>query len=65
MIRGLEHIYEERLKELGLSSLQKRRCQGDLIAAFLKYLKEAYKKAGEGAFIRELGDGTRGKGFKL
>ncbi|KFP20847.1 hypothetical protein Z169_05444, partial [Egretta garzetta] len=65
MIQGLEHFsYEDRLRELGLFSLEKRRLQGDLSVAF-QYLKGAYRKDGENLFSRASCDSTRGNGFKL
>ncbi|KGL90059.1 hypothetical protein N301_03966, partial [Charadrius vociferus] len=65
MLQGLEHLsYEERLRELGLFSLEKRRLQGDLIVAF-QYLKGAYKRAGEVLFNRICSDRVRENSFKL
>ncbi|PKU34839.1 hypothetical protein llap_14859 [Limosa lapponica baueri] len=52
MIKGLGSLpYEERLKELGLFSLEKRRLRGDLITMF-QYLKGHMEK-------------MRGNGYKL
>ncbi|KAK4818138.1 hypothetical protein QYF61_006737 [Mycteria americana] len=65
MIRGLEHLsYEDRLRELGLFSLEKRRLQGYLIVAF-QYLKGAYRKDGDRPFSKACCDRTRGNSFKL
>ena len=67
MIQGMEHLcYETRLRKLRLFNLEKRRLQGDLIAAF-QYLKETYKHKHEGnqLFTWVDSDRTRGNGFKL
>ncbi|KFV90313.1 hypothetical protein N327_12568, partial [Fulmarus glacialis] len=65
MIRGMEHLsYKEKLRELGLFSLEKRRLWGDLIVVF-QYLKGAYKKDGDKLFSRACCDRARGNGFKL
>jgi len=64
MIQGLEHLsYEERLRELGLFRLEKRRLRGDFTTAF-HYLKGAYRKEGENLISRACCDRTRSDGFK-
>jgi len=65
MIRGLEHLCcEDRLKESGLFSLEKRRLWGDLVEA-LQYLNRAYRKYGDNLFSRVCCSRTRSNGFKL
>jgi len=65
MIRGLRHLpYEDRLRELGLFSLEKRRLRGDLIAAF-QCITGANKQEGSQVLERVDNSRTRESGFKL
>ena len=61
---GEELCYGEKLRELGVFSLEKRRLWGDLIAAF-ENLKRAYRWEGEQHFILSGSDRTRENDLKL
>lgn len=60
MLRGLEHLYEQGLRELSRFGVEKRKLLGDLMVA-LQYLKGDCNQEGEQLF----GLIVTGRGFKV